>query len=107
MGNSGKVYLGCNVENASYGGCICAERTAITKAVSEGEKQFLIICVTTDLVETYCTPCGICRQYIVEFGKDIWVISCRPDKQFKKWRIRDLLPESFGPEDLQKERTTA
>jgi cytidine deaminase len=70
---SGAVYLGCNVENASYGGAICAERTAFVKAVSEGEKEFLAIGIVTDN-DSFVYPCGFCRQFMVEFGKDLQVM---------------------------------
>ena len=94
---SGKVYTGCNVEIASIGATNCAERTAIFKAVSEGEKEFEKIAVTGDAKETY--PCGICRQVIVEFGTDIEVI-IEKDSKLKVFKIDDLLPYSFTGKDL-------
>lgn len=94
---SGKVYTGCNVEIASIGATNCAERTAIFKAVSEGEKDFEKIAVTGDAKETY--PCGICRQVIVEFGKDIEII-IEKDSKLKIFKIDDLLPHSFTGKDL-------
>ncbi|KAH6565433.1 hypothetical protein BASA60_009933 [Batrachochytrium salamandrivorans] len=94
------ICLGCNVENASYGGTICAERTAFVKAVSEGVKTFLAIAVITDK-DTAISPCGVCRQFMVEFGKNLMVYQF--SKNFKVVAIKslkELLPDSFGPEDL-------
>lgn len=97
---SGKVYTGCNIECASYGATNCAERTAIFKAVSEGEKTFEVIAVAGDL-KNYTFPCGICRQVIVEYGKDIKVLVGKSEKDFKVYTIDELLPHSFTPEDLK------
>ena len=94
-----KIYTGCNVENASYGGCICAERTAIVKAVSEGFHTFKAIAVVTDLQEP-ATPCGICRQFIREFGKDIQVYCFGMNGSMLSKTLDELLPFSFGPEQL-------
>jgi cytidine deaminase len=92
--NSGKIFAGCNVENASYGLCVCAERTAICKAVSEGESQFVAIAVSASPL---ASPCGACRQFLFEFGADIEVISVDPDdlNQIKRWRTGSLLPDGF------------
>lgn len=95
---SGKVYKGCNVEVASYSGTNCAERTAIFKAVSEGEQDFKAIAITGDADGTY--PCGICRQVIVEFGKDIDII-IEIGGELKVYTIDDLLPHSFTGADLE------
>lgn len=94
---SDKVYTGCNVEIASYGATNCAERTAIYKAVSEGEKEFKAIAIVGDHETTY--PCGICRQVIVEFGKDIDIIIL-DQGEMKVLTIDDLLPHSFTNEAL-------
>ena len=94
---SGKVYTGCNVEIASIGATNCAERTAIFKAVSEGEKEFEKIAVTGDAKETY--PCGICRQVIVEFGTAIEII-IEKDSKLKVFKVYDLLKHSFIGKDL-------
>ena len=90
----GQVITGCNVENASYGLSICAERTAICKAVAAGIDAFQAIVVAADPL---ATPCGACRQFIVEFGKHIEVVSASPSdlSQFRRWKITELLPESF------------
>jgi len=73
---SGKIYNGCNVENASYGGAICAERTTCVKAVSDGEKEFEAIAICSNM-DDYITPCGFCRQFLVEFGTQLKVIETK------------------------------
>lgn len=95
---NGKVFTGCNVEVASFGGTNCAERTAIFKAVSEGEQDFKAIAIIGDADGTY--PCGICRQVIVEFGKDIDII-IESGGELKVYTIDDLLPHSFTGADLE------
>ena len=97
---SGKVYTGCNVEIASYGATNCAERTAIFKAISEGESEFEKIAVaSSNDCETF--PCGICRQVIVEFSKDLKIILGSTSKNIvKEYTINDLLPHSFTSDDL-------
>jgi len=95
---SGKVFTGCNVEIASFGGTNCAERTAIFKAVSEGEKEFKAIAINGDADGTY--PCGICRQVIVEFGTDIDII-IESGGVLKVFTIDALLPHSFTGADLE------
>ncbi|KAJ1499118.1 hypothetical protein HMI54_012088 [Coelomomyces lativittatus] len=102
--STGEMVTGCNVENASYGGCICAERTALVKAVSEGHRQFIACCVTSDLKDEYCTPCGICRQFISEFGLDIMIVLTASNLQHKLVPIKELLPYAFGPSDLDKNK---
>ncbi|TPX32145.1 cytidine deaminase [Synchytrium microbalum] len=91
---SGKIYMGCNVENVSFGASICAERTAVVKAVSEGHRDFIAIAVASDL-EDYITPCGICRQFICEFGKNIIIQLTKLNGQYKTKSIDDLLPGGF------------
>ncbi|SET41155.1 cytidine deaminase [Natronincola peptidivorans] len=98
---SGKIYTGCNIECASYGGTNCAERTAIFKAVSEGDKDIEAIAVV-GATDEYTFPCGICRQVIVEYGKDIKLIIAKTEEEYKLFTIDDLLPNSFTPEDLDK-----
>lgn len=99
IAGSGKVYTGCNIECSSYSPTICAERTAISKAVSEGERQIVAIAVTGDSEWTY--PCGVCRQVIREFGKDAKVIVVKSEDEYKEYTLEELLPHSFGPEDLK------
>lgn len=97
---SQKVYTGCNVEVASYGATNCAERTAIFKAVSEGEREFEAIAIaSSNEDETF--PCGICRQVIVEFGKDIKIVLGNSKKGVVKvYDINELLPHSFTKDDM-------
>ncbi len=99
IAGSGKVYTGCNIECSSYSPTICAERTAISKAVSEGERQIVAIAITGDSEWTY--PCGVCRQVIREFGKDAKVIVVKSEDEYKEYTLEELLPHSFGPEDLK------
>lgn len=95
---SGKIYTGVNVENAAYPDSICAERTAIFKAVSEGERSYSAIAVTTD---NGGTPCGSCRQVLAEFGIDILVLIANNDGTIQEeLLVKELLPYSFGPQDL-------
>lgn len=98
---SGKVFCGCNVECASYGGTNCAERTAVFKAVSEGEKEFVKIAVASSK-EDETFPCGICRQVLSEFASDIIVVLGDSKKGIlKEYAMdKDLLPHSFLPSDL-------
>lgn len=97
---SGKIYTGCNIENAAYGPSNCAERTAIFKAVSEGEKEFEAIAVvggSERKIEDFCPPCGVCRQVMAEFcDKDFKIILSNGKKEVKTFTLSDLLPESFS-----------
>jgi cytidine deaminase len=97
LAKSGRVYTGCNVENASYGLSICAERAAVFKAVSEGERDFEAIAVVT---ENGVTPCGACRQVLMEFGEDIQVIVADGAGEYRVFSLQELLPEAFSSEDL-------
>lgn len=93
--SDGKVFTGCNVENSSFGGTICAERVAVTKAVSEGyRKNFAMLAVYADS-DSYCMPCGICRQFLSEFGSDIEILSARGDGRYTSYRLSSLLPHPF------------
>ena len=104
LGKSGKVYLGCNVENAAYSPTNCAERTAVFKAVSEGEKEFTAIAIVGGMGETiadFCAPCGVCRQVLAEFcEKDFRLVLGNPDKK-KNYTFEEILPLSFGKNDLE------
>lgn len=95
-GTGGRVFTGCNVENAAYGSCICAERTALVKAVSEGCRAFTRIAVVGNSAD-YCWPCGSCRQMLYEFAPDLEVIVANRDHDFVKYTLRQLLPHGFGP----------
>lgn len=104
---SGKVYTGCNVENASYGVCICAERVAISKAVSEGERDFVAIAIAgaskDEPIGEPCAPCGICRQTIAEFCKDDFKILLAKEGGFDAYTLGELLPLSFTKNSLMGE----
>lgn len=97
----GQIFIGCNVENASYGLTNCAERTAIFKAISEGVQDFTAIAIVSD-TEDYCRPCGACRQVIAEFGSDIKVIQANNRGEYIINPINDLLPGSFTAENLER-----
>jgi cytidine deaminase len=100
LGRSGKVYLGANVENASYPLTTCAERTAVVKAVSEGEQEFQAIAIVT---ATGATPCGACRQILREFSGpkgDLRVIVSDLDGNVRTFTIAELLPDGFTPDQL-------
>lgn len=98
-GEDGSVYTGCNVENAAFGSCICAERTALVKAVSEGCKSFRRLAVVGNSTD-YCWPCGSCRQMLYEFAPELEVLVAKKDHSFVKYRLRELLPQGFGPTSL-------
>ena len=98
-GADGSVHTGCNVENAAYGSCICAERTALVKAVSEGCRTFKRIAVVGNSAD-YCWPCGSCRQMLYEFAPDLEVLVANRDHDFVKYTLRQLLPRGFGPSAL-------
>lgn len=95
----GTVFGGCNVENAAYGECICAERTALLKAVSEGRRQFRRIAVIGSGGD-YCWPCGSCRQVLSEFSPDLTVLAADQSGRFEAVPLRELLPRHFGSSQL-------
>ena len=101
---SGKIYTGVNVENAAYGPSNCAERTAVFKAVSEGERDFAAIAIAGGREEgklDYCPPCGVCRQVLAEFcAADFEIILPSSSGETKRFTLAELLPESFGPDNL-------
>jgi cytidine deaminase len=95
---SGRIYEGVNIENAAYPTGICAERVAVFKAVSEGERQFSAVAVVT---ENGGTPCGSCRQVMAEFGlQTVVLIANAKGEILKEVTLNDLLPGAFGPKDL-------
>ncbi len=98
-GEDGAVFPGCNVENASYGLTICAERAAVTAAVQAGARRFRRIVIASDS-EPPAPPCGACRQVLAEFGLELEVLAVGP-KQSKRWILRDLLPDAFTPDLLR------
>ena len=96
---SGSIFTGCNIENAAYPVTICAERTAIFKAVSEGEKEFEAIAIATE--DGLGFPCGSCRQVMAEFALDMLVMLCDRDGHIKtEMTVSELLPGAFTPERL-------
>lgn len=103
---SGKVYTGCNIENASYTPTICAERTAVFKAVSEGEREFAAIAVIGGPAGEkgrFCAPCGVCRQVLREFCALDFRILLGSVEKVQAYTLEALLPTSFGPLDLKGE----
>lgn len=94
----GRIFVGCNVENASYGLTICAERMAVGAAVVAGARRFRRVAVTT-AVEPPASPCGACRQLLMEFGPDMEVLGVGP-KSERRWTLRQLLPDAFNRESL-------
>ncbi len=100
---SGTIYTGCNIENASYGGTICAERTAIFKGVSEGEKALKMITVVGGRAgdpADFAYPCGFCRQVMREFSEpeNLYIIVAKNAKEWEAYTLEELLPHSFGPD---------
>ena len=104
----GRIYQGCNIENAAYTPTVCAERTAFFKAVSEGERRFSAICIVggkDGILSGYTAPCGVCRQVMREFCQPdhFRIILAKDEEHWKEYSLSELLPEGFGPENLQKE----
>jgi cytidine deaminase len=97
---NGKVYTGCNIESASYGLTVCAERVAIWKALSEGERHFAELAVVAD-TESLTPPCGTCRQIIWEFAKSASIIFANLKGESERFQIRDLLPRAFDARFLK------
>ena len=100
---SGKVYLGCNIENAAYGAVMCAERTAFFTAICEGERDFVAIAVAGGRegeAGDVCAPCGICRQVMAEFCTSDFEIVLGPESDIKVYRLDEILPLSFTKDNL-------
>lgn len=100
-----EIIRGCNVENAAYGPSNCAERTAFFKAVSEGKLQFKAIAIVggpEGQIKDFCPPCGVCRQVMREFcnPKTFEIILCNAKDEIRVYTLEELLPQSFGPENL-------
>jgi cytidine deaminase len=95
----GTVFTGCNVENASYGLTICAERAAVSAAVGAGARRFRRAVVVSD-VDPPAAPCGACRQVLAEFGLDLPIDGVGPHRKMS-WKLAELLPAAFGPEQLR------
>lgn len=96
---SGKIFMGCNVENASFGLTVCAERNSIFQAIAQGERKLKAVAVAVP-TETFPSPCGACRQVLREFAEDCLVILVNGQGQTQLTRLQTLLPDSFGPEYL-------
>lgn len=106
LGKNGQIYTGCNIENAAYTPTNCAERTAFFKAVSEGEREFEAICIVggpEGKLTDYAPPCGVCRQVMMEFcsPKEFQIILAKGKEDYKIYRMEELLPQGFGPENLE------
>lgn len=93
LAKSGMIYTGCNIENSSYSATICAERVAFTKAVSDGEKDFEAIAIVNSSSD-FAYPCGICRQFMSEFGMDLKVVISN-GKEIREHTLKELLPYAF------------
>ncbi len=90
----GTVFYGCNVENAALGNCICAERTALVKAVSEGKMTFRKMAVFAD-TNKYCMPCGTCRQMLYEFAPEMEILCAKANGSYVSYKLNELLPNAF------------
>ena len=105
LAKNGKLYTGCNIENASFTPTICAERTAIFKAVSEGVREFEAICIMggkEEIPEDFAAPCGVCRQVMMEFcdPESFQIILAKGSGEYRIFTLKELLPLGFGPEQL-------
>lgn len=105
LGKNGKIYTGCNIENVAYTPTNCAERTAFFKAVSEGEREFQAICIVGGKfgkITEYTAPCGVCRQVMTEFcnPEEFQVILAINKEDYQMYTLKELLPQGFGPMNL-------
>jgi cytidine deaminase len=103
LGKSGRVYTGANVENASYPVTCCAERVALFKAVTEGEREFDAIAVTSDS-DSLTWPCGVCRQALMEFSPDMDVIAADNALKNETTKLEALLPCAFSAKDMENQK---
>ena len=104
LAKNGKVYLGCNIENAAYTPTNCAERTALFKAVSEGEREFTAIAIVGgkgDEPKEFCAPCGVCRQALAEFCDNGFRLLLGTPDNIRVYTLAEILPYSFGKNDLK------
>ncbi len=102
----GKIYQGCNIENAAYTPSVCAERNAFFKAVYEGERNFAAIAIAGSPegpCKAYAAPCGVCRQVMMEFcdPKEFCIITAKSTEEYREYSLEELLPMGFGPKDLE------
>ena len=105
LAKDGRIYQGCNIENAAYTPTNCAERTAFFKAVSEGAREFEAICIVggkNGVLTDYTAPCGVCRQVMMEFcdPETFRVILAVDEEHYREFRLKELLPMGFGPANL-------
>ena len=103
LGGRGKIFTGCNVENASYGLTICAERNAVFRMAASGERRISAVVIYTP-TKTPSAPCGACRQVINEFGPDAWIISACRGPDVLRERLSGLMPHAFGPKNVETKR---
>ena len=109
LAKDGQIFTGCNIESASYTPSNCAERTAFFKAVSQGVREFEAIAVVGGPKEAknleYCTPCGVCRQVMMEFcdPKSFQVIVAKNPEEYQVFTLEEILPMGFGPKDLERQ----
>lgn len=106
LAKNGKIYTGCNIENAAYTPTNCAERTAFFKAVSEGARDFEAICIVggpEGVLEDYTPPCGVCRQVMMEFchPEEFQIILAKGQDDYRIYRLEELMPLGFGPGNLK------
>jgi cytidine deaminase len=103
LATSGRIYTGCNIESSSYGLTICAERTAIFKAISEGERNFKAITVVSDDTD-FTPPCGACRQVLLDLAGNIDFVMANPQGRIKRMKMKDFLPHAFSQKNLFRTR---
>ena len=106
LAENGTIYTGCNIENAAYTPTNCAERTAFFKAVSEGVRTFKAICIVGGMngeLTDYTAPCGVCRQVMMEFcsPEEFEIILAKGEDDYKMYKLKDLMPQGFGPGNLE------
>lgn len=97
----GTVFTGCNVENAAFGSTLCAERTALVKAVSEGRRDDFVALAVVGNSSDYCWPCGACRQMLYEFAPDLRVLVANRAHDYVTLSLRELMPHGFGPKAME------
>lgn len=97
----GTVFTGCNIENASYGATVCAERTAVFKAVSEGHRDDFVRLAVAGNTDGPCWPCALCRQVLYEFAPHLEILVGNRDGELFKTSLSELLPHGFGPKELE------